>query len=145
MGLDNGIVLHTQEKIDLEHLPDWVCITENKYTSFKTGYTYDLCYFRKSWGFRDFMYSLVKEYHSDEQIGIDGGEFELPSSEKVLTDIQDIFYYFLKNPEEWDRRSQVFFMEDSMNSIVQSILNMTWAKEYAKTHKWCSLLFYDSY
>ena len=143
MGLDNSIYLHTRKQINVDKLPEYVKITNADYVDHKPGdFVYELCYFRKSWSFRDAMLKIVRQYHT---VDIEGGNYELPANKKMIEDLQDILYHFLKHPYDWNHRSQIFTIEEVKNSIAQYILNLSWARTYIAEHHGCWLSISDSF
>ena len=58
MGLDNGILLKTHNKInmdDWEIIPDYITVEFDEFytNEYKDGYYYEVCYWRKYWGLRN--------------------------------------------------------------------------------------------
>ena len=58
MGLDNGILLKTHNKINLddwEIMPEYTTIEFDEFYTkeYKDGYYYEICYWRKYWGLRN--------------------------------------------------------------------------------------------
>ena len=59
MGLDNGIVLATHHKINMDDIPEYIVIEEDDWRNndddYNDGYYYDVCYWRKCWNIRNFI------------------------------------------------------------------------------------------
>ena len=143
MGLSNSIYLHTRKKINVEKLPEYVKITDADYVKHEPGeFIYELCYFRKSWSFRDAMLKIVRPYHT---IDIEGGDYDLPANKEIINSIQDALCHFLKHPYDWNRRSEVFAIEEVKNSIAQYILNLSWLQIYIEENDGAWLSFWDSF
>ena len=62
MGLDNGLILVTTNKIQMDELPEYIAIEDNNWRNenekYNEGYYYDICYWRKWWKLRHFILSL---------------------------------------------------------------------------------------
>lgn len=135
MGLDNGVYMHTRHKISSENLPprlDLHLVEE------PTGYCYEIAYFRKAWAVHDLMYDILN---------FKGSTAEIEGSVKELELFKDGLHRFLDDPDEFDERSQVFFMDEAntVANIGFSIMRCSWAIKYAKEHPEVYFEFVDSY
>ena len=134
MGLDSSVTLKSKRELTSE-FPAWVSITRNTHiTDHEFPYLYDISYFRKAWAVHDLMVFL----------GVPNCD-EAEGDYKMLEGYREGLIDFLRNPEDFDDRSQVFTMKTYMGNIAQSILNCSWAIKYLKEHLDVVVEFSDSY
>lgn len=139
MGLDNGLILVTTNKIQMDELPEYIAIEDNNWRNenekYDEGYYYDICYWRKWWKLRHFILSL----DNIEKGKIDG-EYILDLNH--ITQIQKKEIEYLCHLDEWD---DYWFPEDIICQLAQDIVNLSWLKDYIMNHKFTKIIFYDSY
>lgn len=150
MGLDNGIILRTNTKLDVHDgdedcysVPEYVHLERAEGYSSDIGkfkYSCEVCYFRKSWAFRDMVFTVLEGHDKPAH---DCGITELTAVDVEL--IRDGLLDFFKNPEEWDDGAQVFYMEASVAHIAQEALNLGWLIDWMYEHPNDVVYFYDSY
>ena len=141
MGLDNSIYLHTRQPLNFNEFPEYVYVSD----MIESGkeYVYELIYFRKSWAFRDMMYAILDKYKikHDQDCGV----FELPLTISIINDIQDELYEFLKNPSEWNDKTQVFYIQDVYEQIARYILTLSWLMDQIPQLPSAYITFVDSW
>lgn len=141
MGLDNGILLKTHNKINLddwEIVPEYTTIEFDEFLTkeYKDGYYYEICYWRKYWGLRnDIMHDLN---FKDEN----GGHYEIEKANDLKIIIKDIEYY-LENPNEWS--CPVWTIDEASPNLAQTIINLSWLYKYKEQNPSARIIFYDSY
>lgn len=148
MGLDNGIILRTNTKLDVHNgdedcyeLPDYIALDQLSSLGErgKFQYTYEVCYFRKSWAFRDMVFSVL----DNRKDAKDNGITELTKDE--VLQIRDGLLDFFRKPEEWNDGAQVFYMDQSIAHVGGDALNLGWLAEWMDEHPHDLVYFYDSY
>lgn len=139
MGLDNGLILVTTNKIQMDKLPEYIAIEDNNWRNenekYNEGYYYDICYWRKWWNLRHFILSL-----DNIEKGKVDGEYILDLNH--ITQIQKKEIEYLCHLDEWD---DYWFPEDVICQLAQDIANLSWLKDYIMSHKFTKIIFYDSY
>lgn len=142
MGLDNGIILKTQHKLTEQDIPSWIKIEEADWYSEnnKDGYYYDVCYWRKCWNIRGFIFEL------DNIESVDCGCFELDVCHIIALQKEEMAY--LRNPQRWeddyiDGRT-IWDAESMIPHLARDVANLQWLKDYMIKHK-VTVEFYDSY
>lgn len=142
MGLDNGIMLKTKRPIRDWEIPSYVDIflyenkEENEIKNENRIYEYEVCYWRKWWGFRNTVL--------DEAPNIYDGENSFLKAEDIDAMI-DVLHQLLDNPEEWE--CPIWGLSEVLGHIAQSIVNLNWLKDFiAENQSWIyDCYFYDSY
>lgn len=132
MGLDNGIILKTKNKI--ENIPEYIKISEINYDNDKNFYSYDICYWRKCWNIRNKIFIIAKN-------SVDGGIGELTISD--IETIKNILFEFLCNGENWD--GSIWEFGEMIPQLAQDIVNLSWLTNYLKNNSKSYSYFYDSY
>lgn len=140
MGLENGIVLATHHKINMDDIPEYIVIEEDDWRNndddYNDGYYYDVCYWRKCWNIRKFILSL-----DNIEFGKREGEYELDINH--LTALQKKEIEYLCDMSKWE--DSIWYPEDMLCSLAQDIANLGWLKDYIMSHKFTKIIFYDSY
>lgn len=141
MGLDNHILLRTRKQIDkddLEEWPEYISIEHDDFwdNEYKDGYYYSICYWRKCWGLRDAILSLLEIDNSG------GGKFTIDTPNQINGVINAI-EFFLENPYEW--KSQVWTIDEMAHILAKDIINLSWLKQFMNEHKDTKVIFIDSF
>lgn len=141
MGLDNGILLKTHNKIDMddwEIMPDYTTVEFDEFYTkeYKDGYYYEVCYWRKYWGLRN---DVMRDLGFKDK---GGGRYEIENIDDLKTIIEDIEYYF-ENPDEW--QCPVWTIDEAAGNLAQTIINLSWLCKYKEQNPSARIIFYDSY
>ena len=148
MGLDNVIYLKLHNKLDLddwEIMPEYADIEFDEYitNSYGDGYYYTVCYWRKCWGLRADILSILNidpnSMSDDEE---DDGRYDIDTDEQIIQ-IRDVLISYLEHPDDWF--SQIWTMKEMIPHIAQDIVNLSWLLNFRKEHKQNNIIFVDSY
>ena len=132
MGLDNGIIIKESDKIrkDLEKCP---CFTWDDID----GNEQQLAYWRKCWGIRDAILSVLRKDHNS------CGEHEVEYDD--IKPILKALRPFLSK-EYWDENADsIWEFDEQLDNMVNIYIRLTWLSDYMQTHKGLKVYFYDSY
>lgn len=148
MGLDNGILLrkvNDSKGYDF----DFIDIIEEQYSlhspnpifRYKTD-NFDLCYWRKCWGFRNSVMMYLRNKYSTE---IDECEYVLDIDD--LQTITNLIFSILQNPDNWEK--SLFSWEEYINQNCFNLMNILHLIEdikngYIDTNE-VQVIWYDSY
>ena len=145
MGLDNGIVLATKHKINIEELPEYVKIDADnwreKYDN--SGYFYyDVCYWRKCWNIRGYILDFNNLDYDDEKY-----EYRLEKDHLILLQRKFINYlcYMNKSEEEYMDGETIWEADVMINHLAREIVNLGWLIDFITEHPTSKVIFYDSY
>ena len=142
MGLDNGILIRTKQKLSLESLPSFVNIEidEYKMADRSGGYWYEVCYWRKCWNIRNIIIDMLPSK------GEEDGTYAL--SKNNISQLCHTLNSYILNPYKWENdyeNGQTIWDSNTMlECLVHDIANLTWLKNYMNNHK-VYVEFYDSY
>lgn len=135
MGLDNGLYLVRKKNAQKSFLIcffDWL-----KYSSNENEDVYEIFYFRKAWGVRGEVLSIVR--NSLENKG------SYPVSTEMLYDILKVLKRF-NHRRYWNQNSGSIFEYKEMRRLIwRYIFNMRLLLLYMKRHHNDELFFEDSY
>lgn len=136
MGLDSYVIMRSRKCFDENEIPSWVrtsCREEDGM------YEYEIAYFRKAWAIHDLMYELPNSTLSPDDCGFVGNVQDLRA-------FRDGLHEMLNDPDLFNQRSQVFFLDEdnTLLNLSQSIMNCSWAIEVAETEL-VEFEFIDSY
>lgn len=144
MGLDNGIILTLNHKIDVDSIPYNVNIELDEYglsDGRHKGFEYDICYWRKCWNIRE---KIIDILHAPQ----DGGIYEIDKPDQILL-IRDVIANFLAHPETWEEGfgGSIWDIFEIAPSLIQNIFNLNWLYDYMEENKGAKIKveFYDSY
>ena len=142
MGLDNGILIKTRQKLSPESLPLFVNIEMDEYKMADEGggYWYEVCYWRKCWNIRNIILDIISSKENDD------GIYALNKN-----DIRQLRYAlngYILNPYKWDddyENGQTIWDSSVMLShLIRDMANLAWLENYMDNHK-VYVEFYDSY
>lgn len=133
MGLDNGIILETDDKSILDELFGLDEYEKNRFL--KTGEVH-IAYWRKCWGIRNEIISIL---HMKQD------ECEHPVEEDDIPAIIRGLYKFLKHDYWEENGDSIWTYDEIIDNLFSQILNLKWLQKYLKTHPDVKCYFYDSY
>ena len=133
MGLDNGLILHSKEKIkfpDEVRVRDW---WENS-----GCYHYSLCYWRKCWNIRHEMAQIISaplDYVAKYNLDI--------------TEIKNLWRAIneLNSKRAWENSDSFWSYDEMKDHLDKDLLALEWLIHFMRTHKEedYAVEFYDSY
>lgn len=145
MGLDNGIVLATKHKINIEELPEYIKIDADnwreKYDN--SGYFYyDVCYWRKCWNIRSYILDFNNLDYDEEKY-----EYRLEKDHLILLQRKFTNYlcYINKWEEEYMDGETIWEADVMINHLARDIINLGWLINFITEHPTSKVIFYDSY
>lgn len=136
MGLDNGLILHSKEKVEFPqelNTINWV---------YEDGmYHYEICYWRKCWNIRrEMAYIINAEFDYVAKYGLDIEEIK-----NLWRAIND-----LNSKRSWETGDSFWTYEEIKNHLITDLLRLEWLISFMQIHKkelnekiWVE--FYDSY
>lgn len=133
MGLDNGIILHIEDKTIPQ---DYPCILDS-YERERLSREGDIevAYWRKCWGIRG---AIMRVLHMKDDEGTHTIDAEdLPAIRRALR-------VFL-NPKNWEDADSIWEYEEMVEGMLQHQINLKWLETYLKAHPTAKCYFYDSY
>ena len=145
MGLDNGIVLATKHKINLDALPDYLTVEADnwreKYDDYSGFFYYDICYWRKCWNIRSHILGLHPDCDKDNY------EYRLENSH--VKSLQQILINYLCDISKWEEEYEggetIWDADCMINHLARDVVNLGWLINFLKEHPTSRVLFYDSY
>lgn len=130
MGLDNGIILRTKNKI--ENIPYYVDV---QYSPVNEEYT--ICYWRKCGTLRDEILTAI-DAEPDEY------SFELSTGD--VQNIIDVILSYFSDISYWDDvGNSIWNFKEMIPHFAQDIVNLEWLMDYMKDNVAAVVEFYDSY
>ncbi len=129
MGLDNGIILTLNHKIDMDSIPynvqiqlDECGLSDGRHK----GLEYDICYWRKCWNIRNKIIDILNAPQC-------GGVYEIDKPSQILM-IRDAIADFLAHPETWEDEygDSIWDIYEIAPCLIQNIFNLNWLYEYMK-------------
>lgn len=135
MGLDNGIILKSKNKVEF---PSYVNIKDvtQWYPNKDNCYYYEVAYWRKCWNVRSAIMSIIGAEEPSE------GEFDV-TSHKCL-DIAADLILMMTDPNCWDEDESIWSWEEIKDSLFQQVINLKWIATHSDEYNGY-LYFYDSY
>lgn len=139
MGLDNGIVLYTKQKLEQKDLCAGVEFVLDNKKDEKSFYSYDICYWRKCFGLRR---SIVNCF---DRLGIlnENDTYELNT--QAISDIITKLCSILAHPYEWDESDSIWTLNELSATFAIDIINLAWLQKFLLNHSASYAIFYDSY
>lgn len=136
MGLDNGIILISKNKIEEEKLPFFMKGTVSSYdNNTNKEYRVTIAYYRKCYDLRN---KIMKACNCP-----DNDEIEL--SRNSLIYIRGILIDYLIDYKSWDKENSIWDFEEMIEHLTYDILRLSWAIDYISNNSFSYCYFYDSY
>lgn len=138
MGLDNGLILKTKNKI--ENFPWYVnCKYESWLDKNKDYHELEVLYYRKCWGIRGEINALLHLWNNEECIKNVDPE-DIPAIIRILEKYLDKEYYENNADSIWE-------YDEMINHLIQDIKNLCWFKEWLENNQddVIECYWYDSY
>ena len=133
MGLDNGLILHSKEKIKF---PDEVRVRD--WWESSGCYHYSLCYWRKCWNIRREVAYII--------------EAPLDYVVKYNLDISEVKNIWraineLNSKRAWESGESIWSYDEMRDHLDRDLLALEWLIHFMRTHKEEDYMveFYDSY
>ena len=133
MGLDNGLILHSKEKIDFPnevHVRDWGKVDG--------CYYYSLCYWRKCWNIRREMAHIINaplDYVAKYNLDI--------------TEVKNLWRAIneLNSKRAWENGDSFWSYDEMKDHLDKDLLALEWLIHFMRTRKEEDYVveFYDSY
>lgn len=149
MGLDNGIIVRTKEKGKIFStmqkagvgIDAPIELNENIDGDFK--YEYEIVYWRKCYGIRSYILSIIRRNHDEKT----EGKFYFPLTVNDLKDIQWLVYQCSISKRYFDDQANSIFEYDAMRPILErQVQNLEiLIQEKLKQGDNIKVIFYDSY
>lgn len=127
MGLDNGIVLKTNLEVNYPH-KEWDWRTDKQ--------EYDICYWRKFWGFRNIV---VTEFHQTEECA------DIPLNAEKVGKLRCILEEFLDREFYEDNADSIWDYEEYLIHNIECCENLAWLQNFLEEYPDEKCCFYDSY
>ena len=127
MGLDNGVVLRTNLEVDYP-FKEWDWRTDKQ--------EYDICYWRKFWGFRN---AVVTEFHQTEECA------DIPLNAEKVGKLRCILEEFLDREFYEDNADSIWDYEEYLIHNIECCENLAWLQNFLEEHPDEKCCFYDSY
>lgn len=127
MGLDNGVVLRTNLEVDYP-FKEWDWRTDKQ--------EYDICYWRKFWGFRN---AVVTEFHQIEECA------DIPLNAEKVGKLRCILEEFLDREFYEDNADSIWGYEEYLIHNIECCENLAWLQNFLEEHPDEKCCFYDSY
>lgn len=127
MGLDNGVVLRTNLEVDYP-FKEWDWRTDKQ--------EYDVCYWRKFWGFRN---AVVTEFHQTEECA------DIPLNAEKVGKLRCILEEFLDREFYEDNADSIWDYEEYLIHNIECCENLAWLQNFLEEHPDEKCCFYDSY
>ena len=127
MGLDNGVVLRTNLEVDYP-FKEWDWRTDKQ--------EYDICYWRKFWGFRN---AVVTEFHQTEECA------DIPLNAEKVGKLRCILEEFLDREFYEDNADSIWDYEEHLIHNIECCENLAWLQNFLEEHPDEKCCFYDSY
>lgn len=131
MGLDNGIYLQGVKREQVK-LPWFVSLPFDSDRDNEV----DICYWRKCWGIRSKIKSIL--HMSDDDYEYEIEEDDIPALVRMLEEFLD--------EEYWDQFADSIWSYDEFKpNLLDQIKNLLWLRDYLKENPNVKCYFYDSY
>ena len=127
MGLDYGVVLRTNLEVDYP-FKEWDWRTDKQ--------EYDICYWRKFWGFRN---AVVTEFHQTEECA------DIPLNAEKVGKLRCILEEFLDREFYEDNADSIWDYEEYLFHNIECCENLAWLQNFLEEHPDEKFCFYDSY
>lgn len=127
MGLDNGVVLRTNLEVNYPY-KEWDWRTDKQ--------EYDICYWRKFWGFRN---AVVTEFHQTEECA------DIPLNAEKVGKLRCILEEFLDREFYEDNADSIWDYEEYLIHNIECCENLAWLQNFLEEHPDEKCCFYDSY
>ena len=127
MGLDNGVVLRTNLEVDYP-FKEWDWRTDKQ--------EYNICYWRKFWGFRN---AVVTEFHQTEECA------DIPLNAEKVGKLRCILEEFLDREFYEDNADSIWDYEEYLIHNIECCENLAWLQNFLEEHPDEKCCFYDSY
>lgn len=130
MGLDNGIIIknYPNQKINMFSLKSKAFDNERR--------EIEIAYWRKCWGIRNDILSILDARFSDE--------YEIQILKEHIPNIITLLKWYIKNDENWTYTNSIWERRECLKSMKIYIKNLKWA--YKNFDKYdLKIYFYDSY
>lgn len=148
MGLDNGIVVRTKEQ---SQVFGWIQETAFKASAEPTlvndesgyKYEYDITYWRKCYGIRSYILSIIRRNHDEKT----DGKFDFVLTVEDLKDIQWLIHQCAISKRYFDDQANSSFEYELMRPILEQQARSleVLLQEIAKQGNNIKVIFYDSY
>lgn len=133
MGLDNGLILHSKEKIKF---PDEVPVRD--WWESSGYYHYSLCYWRKCWNIRHEVAQIISaplDYVAKYNLDI--------------TEVKNLWRAIneLNSKRAWENSDSFWSYDEMREHLDKDLLALEWLIHFMRTHKEedYAVEFYDSY
>ena len=133
MGLDNGLILHSKEKIKF---PDEV--PGRDWWESSGYYHYSLCYWRKCWNIRHEVAQIISaplDYVAKYNLDI--------------TEVKNLWRAIneLNSKRAWENSDSFWSYDEMRDHLDKDLLALEWLIHFMRTHKEedYAVEFYDSY
>ena len=134
MGLDNGIVLVTKHKIKQEDIPDYIDLSD--YKEENNSYSYDICYWRKCWGLRNWF---LREAYPNWDLD----QYRFQMTEREVNILLKIIRHYLRHPEDWN--DSIWEFDEIKPCLREQQWNLVLLRTWMRKHPDAYVYFYDSY
>ena len=136
MGLENGLILHSDRKIEFpSEIKDYI----NGYVSIQDKkYHYELCYWRKCWNIRrEMSYIISAPLDYVAKFGLD--ILEVKNLWRALNDLND--------KRSWESGESIWIYEEIKDHLTRDLLILEWLIFFMRQHEESeyTVEFYDSY
>ena len=135
MGLDNGIIIECKSKEEAQSIIDDAATHLNSLDLYQTEV--EVCYWRKCWNIRR---EILEVLHA----GDEGGKYTI-DIEDIKPIIKRLYKFLDKETWENDDDGSIWEFEEFRESLLWSILNLSWLYYYKIEHPKIEIYFYDSY
>lgn len=130
MGLDNGLILHSKEKVEFPqelNTISWI---------YEDGmYRYEICYWRKCWNIRrEMAYIINAGFDYVAKYGLDIEEIK-----NLWRAIND-----LNSKRSWETGDSFWAYDEIKDHLDRDLLRLEWLIGFMRNHE-CQVEFYDSY
>lgn len=140
MGLDNGLILHTKELIEIpKEIDGFIALEPVSLINAVFPYHYELCYYRKCWNLR-------------REIGraINAESVEYVSKPWLtISDVKNIWHAIneINSKRIWESGDTIWTWREIKPILDRDLLVIEWLISYMRTHDSSTYMveFYDSY
>ena len=137
MGLDNGLILHTREPIEIPEELHFNLSMEDE----PLKYSYELLYFRKCWNIRrEIVHALNAGYEYCGKAWL------------TIDEVKQIWWaiHELNHKSAWDDTDSIWTWDEIKDRLDRSLLALEWFVNFMREHvgdkePFYMVGFYDSY
>ena len=129
MGLDNGFVI---QNVNRQMVPNFVQLPFPDDDS--DGI--EIAYWRKCWGVRSAILDALHAHNDDYHIEV--------KAEDIPAIVRALRPFF--KAEYWEENADsIWTFDEAFDNMLNSIINLYWAKKYMEAYPDVTMYFYDSY